>query len=61
MEFFINGNKVGAAYAAVRFSQYHRNVNHIEPTEIESMWSQCKESEEARDVWLPDNLEIIAD
>lgn len=60
MEFIINGHKTGAAYAAVRFAQYHRNVNHLDASEIVLMWNQCKLSEEARDMWLPDNLEIIA-
>lgn len=59
MEFYINGNKVGQEYAFARYLNFAERVNGMERAEVDATWYQCLESEEARDEWLPDNLEIV--
>lgn len=59
-QYFINGNKVAVEYAKHRFVGFQQRVYGVtDSAEIDAMWEQCQHSEEARDDWLPDNLEII--
>lgn len=57
MDYYIEGKKVSQATAFQRFMDSHEMVD---ADEIGAMWFQCLQSEEARDNYLPSDLEIVA-
>ena len=56
MTYYIDGKAVTAATAHAYFHKLH---NYIEPSEINAMWAQCVQSEEARDEWFGSSLELV--
>ena len=57
MTFYLNGQQITEKLAACHFASANQMCDLAE---IQSMWAQCKKSEDARDNYLPAELEIIA-
>ena len=56
--FYINGNRVGVEYAKARFAAFSQRVLGVDGDDMEANWEACLKSEEARDAYFPDNLEM---
>jgi hypothetical protein len=59
MSFYLRGNKITESAAWMFF--YRNQINQgAMLEEINEAWQACKQSEDARDCYLPSELEIIA-
>lgn len=56
-KFYINGQPASKTKA---FETFRREHEFCDEQETSAMWAECQVSEEARDSYLPSELEIIA-
>ena len=58
-KYFINGRKVSLPEASFEFFRASPGRYEMNQAELIQTWENCQTSEEVRDSYLPDGLEII--